>query len=100
MYFVRDPGYSDTARMLIERNARFVWRWISMTMIYRSRVTGSGVYTPSIAFGNVFLNRLCKGGDSLSAAFGARVEKKLTILFGLFFSYAWVAWKIAKIIPL
>jgi len=83
--YVFRSGYSDTARMLIERNARFVWPWISMTMIYRSRVTGSGFYTPSIAFGNVLLNRLCKGGGSLSDAFGARGEKIIIILFGLFF---------------
>jgi len=57
MYFRRDPGYLDTARMLIESALCFVGKENGDLP-----KNGGGFYTPSTAFGNVLLDRLCKTG--------------------------------------
>eukprot|EP00592_Proboscia_alata_P021938 CAMPEP_0194406474 /NCGR_PEP_ID=MMETSP0176-20130528/4669_1 /TAXON_ID=216777 /ORGANISM="Proboscia alata, Strain PI-D3" /LENGTH=530 /DNA_ID=CAMNT_0039205695 /DNA_START=75 /DNA_END=1667 /DNA_ORIENTATION=+ len=56
LYFDRDPGYIDTARMLIESALCLA---MDHDVIPKQ---GGGFYTPSTAFGNVLLDRLCKRG--------------------------------------
>ena len=57
LYFPTDPGYRDTARMLVESGMCLA--------IEKDKIqTHGGVFTPAVCLGDVLLSRLCQTGCS------------------------------------
>lgn len=57
LYFPTDPGYRDTARMLVESG-------LVLALNLKEIKTGGGVWTPAACQGEVLLNRLINTGCS------------------------------------
>ena len=57
MYFPTDPGYRDTARMLVESGLCF-----AIADQEQQIKVGGGLYTPAACQGDVLLNRLVSTG--------------------------------------
>jgi len=61
IYFPKDPGYLETARMLVESGRCLL------------QTTGEGgIHTPSSAFGSVIFDRLCETGSSFAISEGEK----------------------------
>jgi short subunit dehydrogenase-like uncharacterized protein len=59
IYFPRDAGYLDTARMVAESG-------LTLALDSNKLSPDGGFFTPSTGMGNVLLNRLCRTGTSFA----------------------------------
>ena len=58
-YFPTDPGYRDTARMLVESG-------VTLVLNRDQCVQGGGVHTPASALGQALIQRLVASGSTFS----------------------------------
>lgn len=68
-YYPNDPGYADTARMVVESGLCLALDADNIPS------TGGGFYTPSIGMGDALLERLCETG----CKFASRIISTLDI---------------------
>lgn len=68
LYFPNDPGYVDTARMLVESG-------LTLSLENSSLDTTGGIWTPAPCLGKTLLNRLSKTGTSVHCSFESVTSK-------------------------
>jgi short subunit dehydrogenase-like uncharacterized protein len=61
IYFSRDAGYLDTARMVAESG-------LTLALDSNKLSPGGGFFTPATGMGNVLLDRLCRTGTSFAVS--------------------------------
>ena len=68
IYFPNDPGYVDTARMLVESG-------LSLALQNEQLETGGGIWTPAPCLGGTLLQRLVQTGTAVECSFQAASDK-------------------------
>lgn len=68
IYFPNDPGYVDTARMLVESG-------LSLALQNEQLETGGGIWTPAPCLGGTLLQRLVQTGTGVECSFQAASAK-------------------------